>query len=223
MKKAMKNSDSYWQHKARQFSDLYAGQPFTGIPSRIVARFLKDRTETLQRLLPKTSIRHVLDVGCGSGVHMKLLAPRVRTVAGIDSSLQMLIFARRTLTRSAKKNWRLIHADASAIPFPPHTFDCIIAMGLLDYVTSPLQVLRECRRVMTARGVLVASMPKKPSIFSLLRSPVGDSIKRGIFHLPPVDHAVTKKELLLLFQTVGFRVVTLTSVWSAMWMVKARL
>ena len=165
----------------------------------------------------------ILDVGCGSGVHMKLLAPRVRTVAGIDSSRQMLIFARRTLTRSAKKNWRLIHADASAIPFPPHTFDCIIAMGLLDYVTSPLQVLRECRRVMTARGVLVASMPKKPSIFSLLRSPVGDSIKRGIFHLPPVDHAVTKKELLLLFQTVGFRVVTLTSVWSAMWMVKARL
>ena len=222
MQKAIGRSLSYWQKKAQHFSNLYDSQSPANIPSRIVAKFLKDRTDVLLSLLPASPIHHLLDLGCGSGEHIKLLSPRCRRITGIDYSKQMLDIARVNLKKMARKNWRLVHADAEKIPFPPHTFDVVIAMGLIDYVPNPKKVLSECRRVMTEDGTLVISIPKKPSIFSLLRNPLGNVIKRIIFHLPPIDNAYTRSELIALFALSGFTLSHMNALWGAMWMVKAK-
>jgi ubiquinone/menaquinone biosynthesis C-methylase UbiE len=162
----------------------------------------------------------MLDLGCGSGPHIQLLSPRCKKITGIDYSWQMLDLARMTLAHTAKKNWRLVHADASHIPFGKGTFDCIIAMGLLDYVPSPLEVLKECRRVIASKGMCIITIPKKPSLFSFLRNPIGEWVKRVIFHLPPIDNALTRGELETLLQNAGFQILAVKSVWGTMWMIK---
>lgn len=222
MKKATGKSSEYWHTKAKHFSDLYQTASLTQLPSRIVAGFLERRSEILITLLPTPPIKRLLDLGCGSGPHMKLLQSSCKEMIGVDYSLQMLEMAKKNLKNEQKRNWKLIRSDAAHLPLPSHTFDCIIAMGLLDYVPSPQAVLKECRRMITPSGILIVSMPKKPSLFSLLRNPLGDFIKRVVFHLPPIDNALTKTELIALCSACGFTLTDITAVWGAMWMVRAK-
>ena len=221
MKKTTPKSDVYWQKNPKQFSDLYTQTPWIISPSTVVARFLSDRSTLLLSLIPAHP-SHLLDLGCGSGPHIKLLLQSAKQIVGVDYSQHMLDIAKKNLGQQKKHTWKLIQADAANLPMPSNSFDCIISMGLLDYVPSPLLVLKECRRVITKDGVLIVSMPKKPSLFSLLRNPAGDWLKRVLFHLPPIDNAVTKTELISLIHAAGFHMITIGSVWSAMWMIKVK-
>jgi|GEM_PF-1413665 len=223
MKNATQRSFSYWQQKAQQFSGLYTNTNIPFFPSSIVACFLKNRTKLLLSLLPTPPVNHLLDLGCGSGPHIKLLITSCKHIVGVDYSKQMLELAKKDLKhlkRPKNHTWRLLHADAANLPIPARSFDSIIAMGLLDYVSSPQQVLKECRRVITPKGICIITIPKKPSLFSLLRNPPGDWIKRVIFHLPPIDNAITKAELETLAHNTGFHILTVKSLWGAMWMIK---
>jgi ubiquinone/menaquinone biosynthesis C-methylase UbiE len=214
-------SESYWKEDAVSFASLY-GKTHGGTAfSRIVAGFLSDRSKTLMRMIGDGRFAAVLDVGCGSGIHMRMLAPRTTRVCGIDYSAQMIAEAKHTLADVPAKTWNLAVADAASLPHKNGQFDLVIAMGLLDYVPSPEAVLRECRRVMAAKSVLVVSLPKNPSVFSFLRSGIGNAIKKRVFNLPPIDNALSREELETLFARAGLTVVDTDDVWDAMWMVKA--
>ena len=222
MKNATQRSFSYWQQKAQQFSNLYTNTNIPFFPSSIVACFLKDRTKLLLSLLPPPPIHHLLDLGCGSGHHIKLLITSCEHIVGVDYSKQMLELAKKNLKNLKIHTWQLIHTDAANLPVKTRSFDCVIAMGLLDYIPSPQQVLKECRRVITSKGICIITVPKKPSLFSLLRNPLGDFIKRVIFHLPPIDNAITKTELETLAKNTGFHILSVKSLWDAMWIVKMK-
>ena len=111
--------------------------------------------------------------------------------------------------------------DANHIKLPHKSVDTVIAMGLLDYVDSPDRVVKECRRVLKPHGVFVFSLPKSPSVFSFFRTPVGIIVRKKLFHLPPIRNAMDASEVSQLLTRQGFMLQHISSVWSAMWMVKA--
>jgi SAM-dependent methyltransferase len=89
----------------------------------------------------------LLDAGCGSGVHYRNLAPRVRQAVGVDLSMSMLAH----LPRPG------VNADVGSLPFRGECFDKILCFGVLQYaldeshadtlVTELLRVLRPDGRV----------------------------------------------------------------------------
>lgn len=74
-----------------------------------------------------------LDVGCGDGTLVRLLAERAATVVGIDSSATMIRRARRV---TADFNVELVHDDFLAHDFGRRRYDfisCVAALHHMDF------------------------------------------------------------------------------------------
>jgi ubiquinone/menaquinone biosynthesis C-methylase UbiE len=97
--------------------------------------------------------RHVLDVGCGTGVlevELNALAPQIR-VTGLDILAEAL-----TRARGYAQNADWAQADAHAIPFPSASFDISLCHFLLLWFRDPIQVVTEMKRVTQPGGAVLA-------------------------------------------------------------------
>lgn len=213
-------TQDYWKERASDFSGYYTSRAILS-PKNFVSHFLNARTSLLFSLMDYDKDSTILDLGCGSGVHMKLLAGRCRHITGVDYSEQMISQAAKELEGIDRNKWKLQISDAQHLPFSDNSFDLIISMGLLDYVNSPYNVLSECHRVLKESGSIIFTMPKRPSPFFFLRTPIGNFIKKKIFNLPPISNTMTNAELKDLLSSTGFLPIDIRSVWAAMWILKA--
>ena len=98
----------------------------------------------------------VLDVGTGTGrLPLALFRNRFRGhVVGLDLSLGMLRQARSRLGAWAEQV-SLLWQDASHLPFDDETFDAVVSLEALEFMTRPLEVLTEMVRVLAPGGVLM--------------------------------------------------------------------
>jgi SAM-dependent methyltransferase len=92
----------------------------------------------------------VLDIGCGNGMYVAVLAQRRHEgfVTGVDLSRGMLAAAARVAPGTP-----LAQADAQHLPFRDTSFDIVLAMHMLYHVPDRALALREVRRVLTPGGV----------------------------------------------------------------------
>ena len=98
----------------------------------------------------------VLDVGCGTGEYLRLLAPFVAPGAavGVDLSETLIGHARnRALAEHTNVAFKL--GDAYALPFPDRSFDRVTANQVLLHLTDPWKAVAEMRRVLTPTGRLL--------------------------------------------------------------------
>ena len=96
----------------------------------------------------------VLDIGCGhQATQLRDLAPHIRSGVGIESSVSD--------EAKAVANLRFIEDAAErALPgLAPGSFDVVMMISVLEHVWEPLDVLRECRRVLRPKGSLVLNVP----------------------------------------------------------------
>jgi ubiquinone/menaquinone biosynthesis C-methylase UbiE len=108
------------------------------------------------RMASRGACRTVLDVGCGSGLYSIALAsalPEARVV-GIDRSRGMLRIARRQAARKSLGNCTFQQGDALRLPFPAHSFDAVVAAGLLTGLNDRAQAILEMVRVLRPTGRL---------------------------------------------------------------------
>lgn len=92
----------------------------------------------------------VLDVGCGTGVHLEMYQKFGCRLHGIDSSSSMLEVARARLGEDAD----LRKADAKEMPFDAGSFDLVICMLVLHEMDDGVRtdVLDEIKRVVKPTG-----------------------------------------------------------------------
>jgi ubiquinone/menaquinone biosynthesis C-methylase UbiE len=100
----------------------------------------------------------ILDVGCGGGktVHQLAQAAPSGKVYGIDYSPEMIHLAQRVnraFTRDGRVEIR--HGTVSRLPFPDDTFDLVTAFESYIFWPSPVDDLREVRRVLKPGGTLL--------------------------------------------------------------------
>jgi ubiquinone/menaquinone biosynthesis methyltransferases len=110
----------------------------------------------------------VLDVCCGTGFLTRGLAQRVGpygAVTGLDFSNAMLNIAESSLKHfKMKSNLNFIQANASKMPFPDNTFDCVtIGYGLRN-TADPKRVLTEIQRVTKIGGRVLSLEMVKPNL-----------------------------------------------------------
>ena len=130
-----------------------------------VAGFLMARTSNDDRwvvdLLDVQPTDRVLDVGCGPGITLQLLAQRVHTgfLAGTDPSDVMLRQAARRNRRAvAKGRVELRRGSAEHLPYEDGTFTKASAVHSVYFWPSLEQGLRELHRVLARGGRLVLAV-----------------------------------------------------------------
>jgi ubiquinone/menaquinone biosynthesis C-methylase UbiE len=101
-----------------------------------------------------------LDVGCGTGDEVRLIAERVEAsgrAVGVDVSGDLLAVAReRTPGHTAAE---FVRADAHAVPFADGEFAAARVERTLQHVADPAGVIAQMARVVRPGGRVVAAEP----------------------------------------------------------------
>jgi dolichyl-phosphate beta-glucosyltransferase len=114
----------------------------------------------VQGVLASESARGpLLDVGCGGGA-MLAEAPSPGEAVGVDLAPGALRHARARGVRN------LAAADAAALPFASASFATVLALDVLEHHPRPEEMLAEIRRVLRPGGLLIATVPAFPALWS---------------------------------------------------------
>jgi ArsR family transcriptional regulator len=111
--------------------------------------------KVIGRMLPRTGIGNLLDLGTGTGRILEFLFPRAERGTGIDLSREMLSVARANLERAGCENCHVRQGDLYQLPFPAASFDAITIHQVLHYLDEPAAAIAEAARVLTPGGRLV--------------------------------------------------------------------
>lgn len=136
--------------------------------------------------LPLTPGARVLEVGCGAGLLAVDLASRGFMVEATDSTPAMIELTKRNAEHAGVAS-RLNAgvADAHALPYPDGTFELVVAMGVLPWLHSPNQGLKEMARVLQPGGYVVTNTDNRARLTNLLDplfNPLLQPIRRGLGH-----------------------------------------
>jgi 2-polyprenyl-3-methyl-5-hydroxy-6-metoxy-1,4-benzoquinol methylase len=110
-------------------------------------------TAAMLRLLSPLAGEAALDVGCGGGAHARLLKRAGLTVCAVDVSP-------RVIERIAPWVDEARVADLEALDLP-RQFDCIVCVGVLDYVHDADRCLRNLAAHLRVGGRLVVEAPRR--------------------------------------------------------------
>lgn len=113
---------------------------------------LDRRLATLADLVVAESPARVLDLGCGEGVLLNVLATRLASeseLVGMD-----------VVAPPAHAQWHGVTGDISGrLPFADASFDLVVAGEVIEHVPHPDLLLAEIRRVLSPAGRLLLSTP----------------------------------------------------------------
>ena len=94
----------------------------------------------------------ILDVGCGTGANLKMLAAHGRA-EGVDISTQAIEFCRERGLDSVKLG------AAEQLPYDDGSFDIVTALDVIEHLDDDVAGLREMRRVLCGEGRLLVFVP----------------------------------------------------------------
>lgn len=115
--------------------------------------------EALVNVIAPIAGEHILEVGCGSGVLCRQIAPSVvprGKITGVDISPEFLRFAQDYAADenlSAVIQWGA--GQAEVLPFQDASFDAVFGARLLLHLTDPQAVLNELVRMVRPGGRVV--------------------------------------------------------------------
>jgi ubiquinone/menaquinone biosynthesis C-methylase UbiE len=105
----------------------------------------------------------ILDIGCGPAVYTRDLVTRGWNVYGMDISSGMLEAAVR-LAKSLPRRVNFTAAHATQLPFAGGSFDAVLCVGVVSYVTDVPALLREVRRMLRPGGQAIFQISNALSI-----------------------------------------------------------
>jgi len=94
----------------------------------------------------------VLELGCGAGTYVRLLAKRGYPVIGLDYSVPSLA---RAVAAGLPHAGRYVAGDASRLPFRDRRFEVVTCIGVFQALERTETVLGEIARVLEPSGVTV--------------------------------------------------------------------
>lgn len=98
------------------------------------------------------SIGSLLDLGTGTGRVLQLFARQAEQGTGLDSSQQMLAYARANLEQAGLVHCQVRHGDIFHLPYDSGSKDAVTIHQVLHYLDDPLLALQEAARVLAPGG-----------------------------------------------------------------------
>jgi SAM-dependent methyltransferase len=154
--------ESHWWHRGRR---------------RIIESFVREICKNFAGRRPR-----ILDVGCGTGGNLSLLA-QFGDAEGVDVSPDALEFCRERGLENVKLG------AAEELPYEHGRFDLVTALDVIEHLDDDVEGLREIRRVLKPDGRLLIFVPT----FMFLWGVQDDvSHHRTRYRLPELVRAVEK-------------------------------
>lgn len=170
----------------------------------IVAYEQKMRSKTVISMLSPKVNEKILEVGCGSGRDIVLIAQKGATCIGVDSSINMVKETQKELKNRNINGVTINLGDATQLMFPDEVFDKILCSEVIEHIPDYEKAISEMARVLKPSGCLVLSTPNRNSIYGFERYVLMEKIlKKKWFH--PYDSWKTFKELSNVLKNNGFR------------------
>jgi 2-polyprenyl-3-methyl-5-hydroxy-6-metoxy-1,4-benzoquinol methylase len=173
---------------AAYYPDDYWFTPDAGSVSRLEERYrrfvLQDHVRFARRALAAAPAGGlVVDVGCGGGLFLRMLAERGHRVVGLDAG-----------EAAARAAWRVnrvpaVRARLSDAPFPAHSCSAVTMFHVLEHVADPAAYLEQARELLGPGGRLIVQVPNASSWqFALLGSRwSGLDVPRHLWDFRPRD------------------------------------
>lgn len=117
-----------------------------------------DRAEIILSEIVKKG--KILEIGCGRGFYLKALKDinQKINITGIDLNQQYLNVAKKYVDDN---NVKIIKGDATKLKFKKNTFEGIIASEILEHIKDDTKVIKEIKRVLKPKGIVILSVPNQ--------------------------------------------------------------
>jgi len=103
--------------------------------------------------------KKVLDLACGEGYGVNILAQNAKFVTGIDYDEKTINHAKKTYKQ---KNIEFLKGSMTNVPIKnSKKFDVIVCFEAIEHVDEQEKVLQEVKRLLKDDGIFVASTPNK--------------------------------------------------------------
>ncbi len=119
--------------------------------------------EFIVRFGKLTAGQKILEVGCGTGIHLEIFRREGPKVFGVDVSPHMLRWAQRRLGKRAQ----LCLGEAENLPFRAKSFDSVALITTLEFISNPKRAVQEALRV--SRGKVVLGVLNTYSVLGIIR------------------------------------------------------
>jgi SAM-dependent methyltransferase len=114
---------------------------------RIIKSFIERICADLKREQPR-----ILDIGCGTGANLEMLAHFGET-EGVDVSEAALAFCRERGLQNVRQG------EAEHLPYEDDSFDLVTALDVVEHLDDDVAGLREMRRVLRPAGRVLLFVP----------------------------------------------------------------
>jgi 2-polyprenyl-3-methyl-5-hydroxy-6-metoxy-1,4-benzoquinol methylase len=159
-----------YNRRVRQWQTIYSGTSFHDWNVRVRL----ERTSALLDGLAPTGA--ALDVGCGGGQLVALLARRGLETSGTDLA-EGMVDATLALLAEEGLEADVRQASADALPFGDASFGLVTALGLIEYLEEPRLAVAEMARVLSPGGHLIVTAPN-PVRLAYILDPIGTVMGR---------------------------------------------
>src|SRR6266496_5887662 len=119
---------------------------FTG-RKRIIAGFVERICNGFEKRSP-----HILDVGCGTGANLEMLA-QFGQAEGVDVSPDALSFCRARGLQNVRQG------EAENLPYADASFDLVTGLDVVEHLDDDIAGLKEMRRVLRPGGRALLFVP----------------------------------------------------------------
>jgi len=171
-----------------EYNKRYSASPLPGVKEKLITLVKSQH--------PKT----ILEVGCGTGHWLNVLAPFCSKLFGLDYSKGMLIEACKASNRCT-----FINADADCLPFREDKFDLIFSVNAIHFFNNKLKFIRNTSKILKRKGTLciIEFDPHADSTDWYIYKYFSGSYKRDIERYPSFE---TMKEEM---QNIGLQKICL--------------
>lgn len=140
----------------------------------------------------------LLDVGCGRGAILKLLASRANRAIGVDIDANARQLARAELLLAGIPNCTLRKGDMYRLPFEDGEFNTIIIDDVLADASKPVRALCEARRLLRRGGRLIILESVLKRAATDIQASLADWSKQAGLRLAPARFTPKKNPVWLV-------------------------
>ena len=143
----------FFDRRAKNSSDPITSADWSRVGFKNRHRFVED---VLKASNMQTGYR-LLDCGCGVGHYLHTALDLGAHPVGLD-------FSENMLHRAKQKGFLCARGHIENIPFKTHSFDVVLSIGILQYLSSADNCIDQMARILSRKGILILVTLSKKSL-----------------------------------------------------------